>query len=193
MTWAAWSKGGQEVSNFGEFFAFESIALVTSRSSTHCISLSRSSVSGAPWRSFTVTIDTDGYLVANGDFVRAIGPAFTNDRVRAESIEPLVRSWPSSRRHRRSITPRRRCVVSSAKFPTHWSFLLGETFLYSFVVLADHRRVFDAVFDPSMVDVTTTVPINRCGASNVAPTSRAGHFLQCAVACSCARSITGPL
>lgn len=39
-------------------------------------------------------------------------------------------------------------------FPTHWSFLLGEIALYSFVVLLITGVYLTLFFDPSMVDVT---------------------------------------
>src|SRR5215470_19684266 len=39
-------------------------------------------------------------------------------------------------------------------FPTHWSFLLGEIALYSFVVLLLTGVYLTLFFDPSMVDVT---------------------------------------
>src|SRR4030081_1568791 len=39
-------------------------------------------------------------------------------------------------------------------FPTHWSFLLGEIALYSFIVLLITGVYLTLFFDPSMVDVT---------------------------------------
>ncbi len=39
-------------------------------------------------------------------------------------------------------------------FPTHWSFLLGEIALYSFLVLLITGVWLTLFFDPSMVDVT---------------------------------------
>src|ERR1700760_4268444 len=39
-------------------------------------------------------------------------------------------------------------------FPTHWSFLLGEIALYSFVVLLISGVYLTLFFDPSMTDVT---------------------------------------
>src|SRR6201985_3032735 len=39
-------------------------------------------------------------------------------------------------------------------FPTHWSFLLGEIALYSFIVLLLTGVYLSLFFDPSMVDVT---------------------------------------
>lgn len=80
-------------------------------------------------------------------------------------------------------------------FPTHWSFLLGEIALYSFVVLLITGVYLTLFFDPSMVDVTYNGVYQRCGASRCrVPTSPRWTFpSRCAVACSCARSITGPL
>src|SRR5258705_10577899 len=39
-------------------------------------------------------------------------------------------------------------------FPTHWSFLLGEIALYSFIVLLITGVYLTLFFDPSLVDVT---------------------------------------
>lgn len=80
-------------------------------------------------------------------------------------------------------------------FPTHWSFLLGEIALYSFVVLLITGVYLTLFFDPSMVDVTYNGVYQPLRASRCrVPTSPRWTFpSRCAVACSCARSITGPL
>jgi quinol-cytochrome oxidoreductase complex cytochrome b subunit len=39
-------------------------------------------------------------------------------------------------------------------FPTHWSFLLGEIAMYSFVVLLITGTYLTLFFDPSMTEVT---------------------------------------
>src|SRR5215218_935414 len=39
-------------------------------------------------------------------------------------------------------------------FPTHWSFLLGEVALYSFIVLLITGVWLTLFFDPSMAEVT---------------------------------------
>jgi ubiquinol-cytochrome c reductase cytochrome b subunit len=39
-------------------------------------------------------------------------------------------------------------------FPSHWSFMLGEIALYSFVVLLLSGTYLALYFDPSMVEVT---------------------------------------
>src|SRR5947209_18963876 len=39
-------------------------------------------------------------------------------------------------------------------FPTHWSFLLGEIAMYSFIVLLLTGVYLTLFFDPSMTDVT---------------------------------------
>ncbi|MGC2652411.1 MAG: cytochrome b, partial [Mycobacterium sp.] len=39
-------------------------------------------------------------------------------------------------------------------FPTHWSFLLGEIALYSFIVLLLTGVYLSLFFDPSMTEVT---------------------------------------
>src|SRR3954467_2166500 len=39
-------------------------------------------------------------------------------------------------------------------FPTHWSFLLGEIALYSFIILIASGVYLTLFFDPSMAEVT---------------------------------------
>jgi ubiquinol-cytochrome c reductase cytochrome b subunit len=78
-------------------------------------------------------------------------------------------------------------------FPTHWSFLLGEIALYSFIVLLITGVYLTLFFDPSMAEVTYNgvyQPLRGVDMSR--PTSR--HWTSAsrsAAACSCARSITG--
>ena len=55
----------------------------------------------------------------------------------------------------RGTTRRRRCGRQLNKvFPTHWSFLLGEIALYSFIVLLITGVYLTLFFDPSMAEVT---------------------------------------
>ena len=49
-------------------------------------------------------------------------------------------------------------------FPTHWSFLLGEIALYSFIVLLITGVYLTLFFDPSMAEVTYTACTSRCAA-----------------------------
>src|SRR3954469_1211236 len=46
-------------------------------------------------------------------------------------------------------------------FPTHWSFMLGEVALYSFLVLLLSGTYLGLFFDPSMVEVTYTGPFTN--------------------------------
>lgn len=50
-------------------------------------------------------------------------------------------------------------------FPTHWSFLLGEIALYSFIILLLSGVYLTLYFDPSMQDVTYNGSISRCAGS----------------------------
>ena len=52
-------------------------------------------------------------------------------------------------------------------FPTHWSFLLGEIALYSFIVLLITGIYLTLFFDPSMTEVTYHAPGNRLSMSKV--------------------------
>ncbi|UMB69415.1 cytochrome bc1 complex cytochrome b subunit [Mycobacterium paraterrae] len=73
-------------------------------------------------------------------------------------------------------------------FPTHWSFLLGEIALYSFVVLLITGVYLTLFFDPSMTDVTyhgvyqplRGVPMSRAyeSALNISFEVRGGLFVR---------------
>jgi ubiquinol-cytochrome c reductase cytochrome b subunit len=47
-------------------------------------------------------------------------------------------------------------------FPDHWSFMLGEIALWSFVVLLLSGVFLTLWFDPSMSEVTTRAPTTSC-------------------------------
>ena len=46
-------------------------------------------------------------------------------------------------------------------FPTHWSFMLGEVALYSFIVLLLSGTYLALFFDPSMQEVTYNGPFDN--------------------------------
>ena len=80
-------------------------------------------------------------------------------------------------------------------FPTHWSFLLGEIAMYSFIVLLLTGVYLTLFFDPSMQRRRpTTVSISRCAAWKCRRRTRqrSTSASRCAAACSSARSTTGP-
>ena len=66
-----------------------------------------------------ITIDSNGYLVANGDFIEPVGPAFwerTQHESETESARRSATSWPGkARTSTRAITPRRRSAASSTR------------------------------------------------------------------------------
>src|SRR5215212_5415495 len=78
-------------------------------------------------------------------------------------------------------------------FPDHWSFLLGEIALYSFVVLLLSGTYLTFFFDASMREVVYEGPTPRCGAWRCRPptTRRSTCRSTCAAACSSARCTTG--
>ena len=93
----------------------------------------------------------------------------------------------------RATTRRRRCATAEQGVPTHWSFLLGEIALYSFIVLLITGVWLTLFFDPSMVDVTYDgvyqplrgVEMSRAYASTL------DISFEVRAACSSARSTTG--
>ena len=78
-------------------------------------------------------------------------------------------------------------------FPTHWSFLLGEIALYSFIVLLITGVWLTLFFDPSMAHVTydgVYQPLRGVQMSR-AYGPRSTSVSKSAAACSSARSTTG--
>ena len=78
-------------------------------------------------------------------------------------------------------------------FPTHWSFLLGEIALYSFIVLLLTGVYLTLFFDPSMAEVTYNgvyQPLRGVEMSK-AYARRSTSASRCAAGCSSVRSTTG--
>ncbi len=81
-------------------------------------------------------------------------------------------------------------------FPTHWSFLLGEIALYSFIALLITGVYLTLFFDPSMTEVTyngvyqplrgIAIAMSRAHESTLKSASK------CVAGCSSARFTTGP-
>ena len=79
-------------------------------------------------------------------------------------------------------------------FPTHWSFLLGEIALYSFIVLLITGVYLTLFFDPSMAEVTYNgvyQPLRGVQMSQRLRSRRWTSPSRCAAGCSSARSTTG--
>lgn len=78
-------------------------------------------------------------------------------------------------------------------FPTHWSFLLGEIALYSFVILLITGVYLTLFFDPSMAEVVYNGSYQRCAGcrcrGRMRPRSTSPS--RCVAGCSSARSTTG--
>ena len=145
-----------------------------------------------------ITIDQDGYLVANGDFIEPVGPAFWERQLMSPKLpKPNLAEIAAEQgdaidsRYHPSAAVRRQL---NKVFPTHWSFLLGEIALYSFIVLLITGVYLTLFFDPSMAEVTYNgvyQPLR--GVRDVAGLRdrRSTSASRCAAACSSARSTTG--
>ena len=80
-------------------------------------------------------------------------------------------------------------------FPTHWSFLLGEIALYSFIILLITGVYLTLFFDPSMAEVIyhgAYQPLNGVQMSRAYETDAEHLASRSAAVCSSARSTTGP-
>ena len=78
-------------------------------------------------------------------------------------------------------------------FPDHWSFMLGEVALYSFIILLLTGTFLTFFFVPSVAQTTYNGSYPRSAASECPrPTPRRCDCRSTsAAACSCARSTTG--
>ena len=170
---------GQESFNFGEFFAYTKVcshlgcpsSLYEQQSYRILCPCHQSQfdalhfakpIFGPAARALAqlpITIDTNGYLVANGDFIEPVGPAFW-ERTTHESETRVLRNMGDvlarqgediDTRYHPSAAVRRQL---NKVFPTHWSFLLGEIALYTFIVLLITGVYLTLFFDPSMAEVT---------------------------------------
>ena len=54
-------------------------------------------------------------------------------------------------------------------FPTHWSFMLGEVALYSFIILLLSGTYLGLFFDPSMAEVTYNGPFDNLRGVHMSP------------------------
>ncbi len=79
---------------------------------------------GRPLPGLPIAVDTDGYLVARGDFTAPPGPGFWS---RAMIIKRLVPARWTPGCGFAPIGPQGRW---RKVFPDHWSFMLGEIALY---------------------------------------------------------------
>ena len=80
-------------------------------------------------------------------------------------------------------------------FPTHWSFMLGEVALYSFIVLLLSGTYLGLFFDPSMTEVVYNGPFENLRGVAHEPGLRAARCTsrsRSAAACSSGRCTTGP-
>ena len=68
--------------------------------------------------------------------------------------------------------------LMSYVFPDHWSFLLGEIALYSFIVLIATGTYLALFFDPSTARPSTTAATRRCGTDCQPPTLDAAPLVQ---------------
>ena len=93
-----------------------------------------------PLPQLPISVDDEGYLIAQSDFTEPVGPellgALADDR---PSVTPVARARlaAAQRTTSTSVTGARTGVKKSSRkvFPDHWSFLLGEIALFSFIML----------------------------------------------------------
>ena len=141
-----------------------------------------------PLPQLPITVNDEGYLVATGDFDGPVGPAFWEhgEDIERDHHADLRRGGTGpvgtaldelDQRYHPAAGLRRQF---NKVFPTHWSFMLGEVALYSFIVLLLSGIYLGLFFDPSMAEVVYDGPFdNLRGVHDVAGVrERAGHLVR---------------
>ena len=113
--------------------------------------------------------------------------ASTNGAHRRDGVQ-AVQGRRRGQLGRRAPRPRRRLTKKNLRkvFPDHWSFMLGEIALWSFVVLLLTGVFLTLWFNPSMGEIDVRrAPTTRCAASRCPRPSprRCTSPSTCAAAC----------
>jgi hypothetical protein len=104
-----------------------------------------------PLPQLAITVDSEGYLVAQNPFNEPVGPSFLGalSMTARERIAGTVANYVDERTGAAKWMKKNLTKV----FPDHWSFLLGEIALYSFVILLLSGTFLTFWFDPSQREV----------------------------------------
>ena len=111
-----------------------------------------------PLPKLPITVDDEGYFVRDVRLQEPSDPASgSGHEADARRCEPAA-SCPATARGRGARRPARagrpRCDrLLNKVFPDHWSFMLGEIALYSFIILLLTGTFLTFFFDPSMEEV----------------------------------------
>ena len=98
-----------------------------------------------------ITIDPEGFLVAVDGFAEPVGPSFweRGDACATVKTAGKTAGWVDDRFTSSNFLKRNIGKV----FPEHWSFMLGEIALYSFIVVMLSRVYLTLFFKPSMIEL----------------------------------------
>ena len=99
-----------------------------------------------------ITVDDDGYLVSRGGFSRASRTELLGARMSTNKLEQAGGKgyvWVDDRVPASTYLKKQLGKV----FPDHWSFMLGEIALYSFIILLLSGTFLSLWFKPSMIEV----------------------------------------
>jgi len=114
-----------------------------------------------PLPQLPLTVDSSGYLVSKSDFTEPVGPEFLGARMSRPAVnsdtdfevsKPLkgTAGWLDDRfGGARGV----RTYLLRKVYPDHWSFLLGEIALYSFIILLLTGTFLSFFFVPSTTEV----------------------------------------
>ena len=116
-----------------------------------------------PLPQLPITVDDEGYFIAVSDFIEPVGPGFWENQRRGVTpdepthdgdhgaTEAVAGGQGRWTRRTSAITAPVRCGRDLNKvFPTHWSFMLGEVAMYSFIILLLSGVYLTLFFDASM-------------------------------------------
>ena len=116
-----------------------------------------------PLPQLPIAVDDEGYLIAQSDFTEPVGPSFWERQLSIapyhRHVDSRARSRLRSRRAASNYIDERTSLAGFVKelgrkvFPDHWSFLLGEVALFSFVVILLSGTFLTFFFQASMAEV----------------------------------------
>ena len=156
-----------------------------------------------PLPQLAISVDDEGYFVAQGDFNEPVGPSYWERSVMSQhdgAAQPIAHharrqgragtaTWVDDRLGSSNFVRRSLNKV----FPDHWSFMLGEIALYSFIILLLTGTYLTFFYEASTREVVyngSYLPLKGIEMSRRTPRRWTSASTSAAV-CSCGRSTTG--
>ena len=152
-----------------------------------------------PLPQLPIAVDDEGYIIAQSDFTRARRPVLlgaSGAMTTTATPTPVEKVAAGTADYLDERTGIGRSSSSFARklFPDHWSFMLGEIALFSFITILISGVFLTIFFVPTMTEVALRGPLRRDARRRDVRGVRvdaAAVVRGAAAACSCGRSTTG--